>query len=96
VARKKGKKKKGGQEQHQCHVEGEMLHTALAKATGCEFIKIYDSVSDIKGVKGLRAKGIHFMLGKWGEQPKICTNQCLYYSTIQNLFPDNMIFHVRK
>jgi len=78
VARKKGNKKKGGgggQEQHKCHVKGEMLHTALVKRIGFEFTKIYDSISDIEGVKGLRAKGIHFMLEKWEEQPKICTNQ---------------------
>jgi hypothetical protein len=74
VARKKGKKK-GGQEQHKCHVKGEMLHTALLKGISCEFTKIYDSRSDIEGIKGLRAKGMHFMLERWGEQPKICTNQ---------------------
>jgi len=74
LARKKGKKKKGGQEQHKCHVEGEMLHTALLKIICCKFIKIYDSRSDIEGVKDLRAKGLHFMLEKQEEQPKICTN----------------------
>jgi hypothetical protein len=75
VAKKKGKKKKGGREKHKCHVEGEMLDTALVKGICCEFIKIYDSRSDIEGVKDLRAKGTHFMLEKWGEQLKICTNQ---------------------
>jgi len=51
-----------------------MLHTALLKIICCKFIKIYDSRSDIEGVKDLRAKGLHFMLEKQEEQPKICTN----------------------
>lgn len=75
MARKKGRKKKGWQEKHKCHVEGEMLHTTLVKGICCEFIKIYDSISGIEGVKNMRAKGTYFMLEKWGEQPKICTNQ---------------------
>jgi hypothetical protein len=75
VARKKGKKKKGGQEQQKCHVEGETLHTALVKGICSEFTKIYDSRSDVEGVKGLRAKGIYFMLEKRREQHKIRTNQ---------------------
>jgi len=56
-------------------VKDELLHTVLVKGIGRELKKIYDSRSDIEGVKGLRAKGIHFMLERWGEQPKICTNQ---------------------
>jgi hypothetical protein len=77
VSGKEERKEKegGGQEQHKCHVEVEMLHTALVKGICCEFIKIYNSRSDIEGVKDLRVKGIYFMLEKWGEQPKICTNQ---------------------
>lgn len=96
MARKKRKKKEGRQEKHTRHVEVEMLHTELVKGICCEFIKMYDSRSDIEGGKGLTAKGIYFMLEKWEEQPKICTNQYfLHYSTIHKLFPDNVVFHVR-
>jgi hypothetical protein len=68
--RRNERKRKGGQEQHKCHVEGEMLHTALVKGICCEFTKIYDSRSDIEGVKGLREKGKHFMLEKWDNNLK--------------------------
>jgi len=56
----------------------EMLHTALVKGTGCEFTKIYDSRSDIEGVKGLREKGTHFMLEKWDNNLK--------YAQINNFY----------
>lgn len=70
-----GGRGEGGQERRKGHLEGGALGTALAKGICREFIKIYDSRTYSEGEKGLRAQSIYFMLEKWREYHRICTNR---------------------
>jgi len=69
------KKERGGQERRKCHLEGGALGTARAKGICCEFIKMYDSRTYTEGDKSLREQSIYFMLEKWREYQRICTNR---------------------
>jgi len=74
--RKERKKKEGrGQEGRKCHLEEGALVRARANGIFREFIKIYDSRTYTEGEKGLRAQSISFMLEKWRECPRMCTNR---------------------
>jgi len=75
--RKERKKKKEGrgQERHKCNLEEGALVRARANGICREFIKIYDSRIYTEGEKGLRAQSISFMLEKWREYHRMCTNR---------------------
>jgi len=72
---RRGGRRGGGQERRKCHLEGGALGTARAKGICREFIKMYDSRTYSEGEKGLRAQSIYFMLEKWREYHRICTNR---------------------
>jgi hypothetical protein len=70
------KGKKGGeQELCKCHLEEGALRTAREKRICLEFIKLYSIRTYTEGEKGLRAQNIYFMLEKWREYHRICTNR---------------------
>jgi len=73
--RRKKKKEGGGQERRKCHLEGGALGTARAKGICREFMKMYDSRTCTEGHKSSRAQNVYFMLERWREYRRICTNR---------------------